>query len=170
MDTPHQLPSQVRLMEPCPEPSSNNIVREVKLGAWIFRVVKCEAHGGFYNSVGARRGGYSTGGIHYTTLAGALSGLRSLVKSYSGTRLFYTQRHRQGSVRTVAINTHDFIEFLADVIRNGWQFADLMNVNRYYLKELDDDYRVISERRLDFIEMGELWDIAERRVKKSGNG
>lgn len=86
---------------------------------------------------------------------------RRLREKATPKKTFYIQRHRQGSERTVAVDTEGFIEFLADIIKNGWQFADVMNVNTYYIR--DDE---LSERRLGFIDLGELWDIAERRVKK----
>ena len=71
-----------KLLEPCPEPNRENTVRTVRRGGLTFRVVRCGVHGGYYNSVGVK-GGHSTGGEHYKTLAGALSGLRGLIKWWS---------------------------------------------------------------------------------------
>lgn len=70
------------VLSPCSDPTDpDNVAREFEEGGFVFRAVRCDVHGGYFVSV-ATETTASSGGRHYETLAGALSGLRSTIGYY----------------------------------------------------------------------------------------
>jgi len=83
--------------------------------------------------------------------------------SLANKMVYFKEMKKTGARQTLAVGTEEMIKHFTEVIENGWEFSQIWNAADYYVKKYDEDENA-TVRKIDWIDLSELWNIAKERA------